>query len=205
MGRLLNILAAFALLLALPAEAASPARFDAGGKLHLPENWREWVFIGSPTSPNSMNNGEAYLPGFKYVYIDPESFAHWKKTGQFRTGTMIVQERLDVLEAEYMNNHALVPGEYLGLMAMVKDAERYPQSVWGFFSFGSPPYGDKVPEIGSMEELGCAGCHYNADQDWVFTRFYPVLQAAKPKTVAYPAARPVGEGMELYNKKWVPL
>ena len=207
MGRFGTYLAAFVLLLALSApvvHAASPARFDADGKLELPENWREWVFIGSPTSPNSMNNGEAYLPGFKYVYIDPESFAHWKKTGSFRTGTMIVQERLDVLEAEYMNNHALIPGRYLGLMAMVKDAERYPKTIWGFFSFGSPPYGDKVHEIGSMEEVGCAGCHYYADQDWVFTRFYPVLQAAKPKTVAYPVKRSVDKGMELYNKKWVP-
>lgn len=203
MKRLLTYLALFATLMSFEAGAASPARFSEGGKLMLPENWREWVFIGSPTSPDSMNNGEAYMPGFKYVYIDPDSFAHWKKTGTFRTGTMIVQERLKVVEAEYINNRALIPGDYLGLSAMVKDAERYPDSIWGFFSFGRPPYGEQVPEIGSMDELGCAGCHYHADQDWVFTRFYPVLQAAKPAAVAGKAS-PVSEGKELYGKEWVP-
>jgi len=196
----LKYLALFAMLMSSGAVAASPARYAEDGKLMLPENWREWVFIGSPTSPDSMNSGEAYVPGFKYVYIDPESFAHWKKTGQFRDGTMIVQERLEVVEAEYINNHALVPGDFLGLMAMVKDVERYPDTVWGFFSFGRPPYGEQVPEIGSMDNLGCAGCHYEADQDWVFTRFYPILKAAKPTR----AASAVNPGTELYGKEWVP-
>ena len=100
MKHLLSILALFAIIISSGAEAATPARYSTDGDLMLPENWREWVFIGSPTSPDSMNSGEAYQPGFKYVYIDPESFAHWKKTGTFRNGTMIVQERLKVSEAK---------------------------------------------------------------------------------------------------------
>ncbi|MBT4932464.1 MAG: hypothetical protein HN889_12515 [Rhodospirillaceae bacterium] len=203
MKHLLSILALFAIIISSGAEAATPARYSTDGDLMLPENWREWVFIGSPTSPDSMNSGEAYQPGFKYVYIDPESFAHWKKTGTFRNGTMIVQERLKVVEAEYMDNHALIPGDYIGLSAMVKDSKRYPDSIWGFFSFGRPPYGEQVPEIGSMDNLGCSGCHYEADQDWVFTRFYPVLLAAKPVFTANAPASGGSPGKDLYGKEWV--
>ena len=55
-------------------------RFDAENKLYRPEGWRQWVFIGAQVTPNDMNGGQAYLPEVHYVYIDPESFEHWKKT-----------------------------------------------------------------------------------------------------------------------------
>lgn len=179
---------------------AGPARFDADGALLLPEGWREWVFIGATVTPDDMNYGAAYSPGIKHAYIDPQSFAHWKRTGTFRTGAVIVQERLDTGVGEFMNAQGYFSGKYLGLQAMVKDTVRFPESVWGFFSFGKPPYAKKVYAIPGMGELDCAGCHARADHDWVFTRFYPVLKSAA-------SDRPMGkhsEGKALFERNWTP-
>jgi CxxC motif-containing protein (DUF1111 family) len=46
-----------------------------------------------------------------------------------------------------------------------------------------------------MGEFDCAGCHTRADDDWVFTRFYPMLRAAAPKK---------SEGQALFERNWTP-
>ncbi|SFH57377.1 Cytochrome P460 [Nitrosospira sp. Nsp14] len=43
-----------------------------------------------------MNNGKASFPEFHSVYIDPESWQHWKKTGKFRDGTILIKEMASV-------------------------------------------------------------------------------------------------------------
>ena len=58
-----------------------------GGKI-----WREWPFVGSLVTPNVLNGGEAPFPEHHIVYIDPESWAHYKKTGEFRDGTVLAKE-----------------------------------------------------------------------------------------------------------------
>ena len=74
------------------AEPTYEAQFTNDDKLIRPAGWREWVFIGSPVTPNSLNGGEAAFPEFHSVYLDPTSWAEWKKTGTFREGTMIAKE-----------------------------------------------------------------------------------------------------------------
>ena len=63
---------------------AAPVEFTADGKLKQPVGYRQWVYVGEVVTPNDMNDGEASFPEFHEVYIDPESFAHYKKTGKFR-------------------------------------------------------------------------------------------------------------------------
>jgi hypothetical protein len=43
-----------------------------------------------------MNNGKANFQEFHTVYIDPESWEHWKKTGKFRDGTILIKEMTSV-------------------------------------------------------------------------------------------------------------
>jgi hypothetical protein len=49
------------------------AVFNKDGGLIRPAGWREWVFVGSPLTPNSLNGGAAPFPEFHSVYIDPKS------------------------------------------------------------------------------------------------------------------------------------
>ena len=71
---------------------AAPVEFTADGKLKQPVGYRKWVYIGTPFTPNDMNDGEASFPEFHEVYMDPESFAHYEKTGKFRDGTVLIKE-----------------------------------------------------------------------------------------------------------------
>ncbi len=179
----------------LLAHAEAAADFTEDGALSLPENYREWVFLGATVSPNDINFGSAYSPGIKHAYMDPDSFRLWKQTGTFSEGTVIVQESLAADRREFMNADGYFAGKYLDLQVMVKDPKRYPDTVWGFFSFGKPPRPAKVWPISGMGETDCAGCHTYADQDWVFTRFYPMLAEAAP-------IKP--EGQLLFERDWTP-
>ena len=60
------------------------------GELERPTGFREWIYVGTPVTPNDMNNGKAAFPEHHNVYIDPASWAHWKRTGEFRDGINMV-------------------------------------------------------------------------------------------------------------------
>ena len=52
-----------------------PASAQAGGsylnlddgKLERPTGYREWVYVGTPVTPNDMNNGKVAFPEFHNV------------------------------------------------------------------------------------------------------------------------------------------
>jgi len=72
----------------LPARQRQLPQYTASGDLILPKDWREWVFVGDPFTPNALNGGKANFPEFHNVYIEPGSYAIYKKTGVFPEGTI---------------------------------------------------------------------------------------------------------------------
>lgn len=164
------------------AAASSPANFNDNNELIQPEGYRQWVHVGTQVTPNDMNNGKAEVPEFHNVYIDPESFAYWKKTGEFRDGTMVVKELLNVGTKKALTGNGYFMGTFTGLEAAVKDSKRFPDEPghWAYFMYGMKyPLPDKVAAKPTNE---CNICHQNnAKDDWVFTQYYPTLRAAKPK------------------------
>src|SRR5690349_3351240 len=72
---------------AAPAEDTPRVEFTPDGKLKQPTGYRHWMYVGTPLTPNDLNGGEAPFPEFHVVYIDPDSFTHYQKTGEFRDGT----------------------------------------------------------------------------------------------------------------------
>ncbi len=187
--------------LVLPAESAaqsadSAVRFDSDGSLIRPEGYREWVFVGTPLTPNDMNSGMAPFPEFHAVYIDPASWAHYKKTGEFRDGTVLIKELISVGAKQATSGVGYFMGEYLGLEAAVKSKKHFPDEPgnWAYHSFttpGSPMEGDEIrkkmkagaplkDKAKAFPTAVCASCHVaSAAEDMVFTQFYPVLRAAK--------------------------
>src|SRR5262245_16440637 len=57
--------------------------YTASGDLILPKNFHEWVYVGSPLTPNALNGGKAGFPEFHNVYIEPGSYEIYKKTNVF--------------------------------------------------------------------------------------------------------------------------
>ena len=80
----------------LPHEAKPPPYTTQTVQLIRPADHRQWVFVGAPVTPNDMNDGKAAFPEFHNVYIDPASFASYKKSGTFPDGTMILKELVSV-------------------------------------------------------------------------------------------------------------
>ncbi|ADJ27710.1 cytochrome P460 family protein [Nitrosococcus watsonii] len=163
------------------AADSSPALFNVNNELLQPEGYREWVYVGTTVTPDDMNNGKAEVPEFHNIYIDPKSFTHWKKTGQFRDGTMVVKELLSVGAKKALTGNGYFMGEFTGLEAAVKNSKRFPDEPgnWAYFMYGMKyPLPRKATAKPTAE---CNACHQNnAEDDWVFTQYYPVLQAAKP-------------------------
>ena len=157
------------------------AKFTADGQLIRPGGWREWVFVGSPVTPNSLNGGMAPFPEIHSVYIDPISWAHWKETGKFREGTMFAKELSSVGDTAATSGIGFFNGENQGFEIAYKNNSKYPKEPggWVYFTYGhhAEPYEDAVMP---MPTAACAACHTaSAADDMVFTQYYPILRGAK--------------------------
>ncbi len=173
------------LIVATAISSVAQPRFDDAGNLLRPEGYREWIYVGTPVTPNDMNDGKAPFPEFHNVYIHPSSWAYFKKTGNFPDGAILVKELISVGSKAATSGKGYFMGEYIGLEATVKDAKRFAKEPgnWAYFSFTNPDHSLPVkPTAKAFPTAACAACHQAAAaDDMVFTQYYPVLRAAKPK------------------------
>ena len=152
------------------------------GKLDRPTGYREWIYVGSPLTPDPLNGGRAAFPGFHNVYIDPTSWAYWKRAGKFRDGTILVKELVSVGTRAAPSGQGYFQGEYIGLEAAIKSTARYPDEPgnWAYFRFSSPDHRSLAAQAAPSPTADCNQCHAaSAADDFVFTQYYPVLRAGK--------------------------
>lgn len=151
------------------------------GELERPQDYRTWIYVGTPTTPNDMNNGKAAFPEFHNVYIDPTSYEYWKKTGAWRDGTILVKELVSVGSKAAASGNGYFMGKFIGLEATIKSKSHFPNEPgnWSYFSFTNP--GGDLKNVGvAFKTEQCNSCHAaSAKDDFVFTQHYPVLSAAK--------------------------
>ena len=156
--------------------------YTESGELLLPKNFNEWVFVGSPLTPNALNDGEASFPEFHNVYIEPGSYEIYKETGEFPEQTIFFKELQLTLEAENPDGsrtepsgRGFFPGKLNGADVTVKDSERYAETGgWGYFNFNHHEPKAKTAKV--LPKSECAYCHMaSAKKDDVWTQFYPLL------------------------------
>jgi len=165
------------------AGSCYPPKYTASGDLILPENFHEWVYVGSPLTPNALNNGKAGFPEFHNVYIEPCSYAQYKKTNIFPEGTTFFKElQLTLPPAQYPDGsqtqpsgRGYFPGAWNGADVTVKDTKRYADTGgWGYYNFNH--HEPKAPTAKVKPQAECAYCHQaGAKKDEVWTQFYPLL------------------------------
>jgi hypothetical protein len=166
-----------------PARGRYLAEYTKDGDLILPKNWRSWVYVGSPLTPNALNNGKAMFPEYHNVYIEPGSFEIYKKTGEFPDGTIFFKELQLTLAQQNPDGsrtepsgRGYFPGEFNGADVTVKDSKRYAGtgSNWGYYNFNhSEP---KAPTAKLKPISECGYCHQaSAKKDEVWTQFYRLL------------------------------
>lgn len=163
-------------------EKVSYFTMDANGELVRPIDYRTWVYVGTPLTPNDMNNGKAAFPEFHNVYIDPASYKAYKKTGTWREGTILIKELVSVGSKAAVSGNGYFMGNFIGLEATIKSKEHFPDEPgnWAYFSFTNPTEGILAATGKAFKTNQCNACHNaSAGDDFVFTQHYPVLRAAK--------------------------
>ncbi|MFD2029404.1 cytochrome P460 family protein [Ancylobacter dichloromethanicus] len=157
--------------------------YTASGELILPENFEKWVFVGSPLTPNALNDGAANFPEYHNVYMDPDSYEAYQKTNVFPEGTTFFSRKLQLaLPAENPDGsrtepsgRGYFPGALNGADVTVKDSKRFAETGgWGYFNFNH--HEPKAPTAKARPIGECAYCHMaSAKKDDVWTQFYPRL------------------------------
>jgi len=151
------------------------------GQLERPTGYREWVYVGTPVTPNDMNDGKAAFPEFHNVYIHPSAWKHWKKTGEFMDGTILVKELVSVGGKAAVSGAGYFMGEFIGLEATIKSKKYFADEPghWAYFSFTNSDHKSLKDRAAAFPTSSCNGCHQaSAASDWVFTQYYPVLRGA---------------------------
>jgi hypothetical protein len=168
-------------------QGAGP-QYNEKGELKRPTGFETWVFVGSNlgleysddvTKPRPVEKDapkKAKTGNFHNVYINPEAYAEYVKTGKFPEKTVLV---LDIFKAEEREPRNIVsegvfPGQPSGLAVALKDSARPDGSKtdWAYYDFGL----DR-PTARAFPDKACYDCHVeHADDDNVWVQFYPTLR-----------------------------
>jgi len=157
--------------------AADGPRYDAGGKLIRPLDYREWVYV---TSGLGMTYGPAQAaagqpPRFDNVFVNRESYRRFLASGKWPDKTMFVLEVRSADSHVSINNGGHTQGGLLAIEAAVKDTTRFPDTTWGYFSFdGRDGLADAAAPLPTTAT--CYACHKkNTAVEQTFVQFYPTL------------------------------
>lgn len=164
-------------LLALSAATPAP-EFTEANELLRPENYREWVFVGSGLGMSYNEKGYEEAPDFTNVYMRPEAFREFVTTGKFPSGTIFILEIRAAASEVSINKRGRFQDRLIGIEAAVKDEKRFPEK-WAYFSFIGKD-GAALEKAKPFAKEACWSCHrQHAADDNVFLQFYPVLREAR--------------------------
>jgi hypothetical protein len=152
------------------APSATP-EYTSDAQLKVPENYRQWVYL---TSGFDMSySPEAAMAGhhmFDNVFVNPESYKAFLKTGTWPDKTMLVLEVRNAEGRGSINQKGNYQSSVMGLEVHVKDEARFPGN-WAFFGFDDSKTAKMTPTSAT-----CYSCHSeHAAVDTTFVQFYPTL------------------------------
>jgi hypothetical protein len=168
------------------AKSAGGPQYNDKGELKLPGDYLTWVFVGANLGLEYREDGAAEpapdrkrekpVGNFHNVYINPEAYEIYAKTGTFPEKTMLV---LDVYKSEAGAPKSVVsegrfPGKQMGIAVAVKNSARPDGSKtdWAYYDFA-------LDQAAAREfpDKACYDCHLaHADDDKVWVQFYPTLK-----------------------------
>jgi hypothetical protein len=161
-------------------------RFTSDGKLLRPD-YRQWVYLSSGLGMNygPTAAGASAAPAFTNVFVNPESYREFQKTGKWPDHTMFALEIYGSATHSSPNKNGYFQDSFMALEMNVKDSS-FPEG-WRFFNFdGMGEQGTAIPK-----DAGCLSCHSkNAAVENSFGQFYPtVLKVALEKGTLKPGVR----------------
>lgn len=153
----------------------SAPHYDSSGALLRPTGYSTWVFVGGSIGLTYETQQHQSSPGeFHDVYLRPESYREYLRTGKFPEKTMLVLALYPPNEKVSPAKGGYFEGDLDGLAAAVKDHEHFREG-WAYFNFGQAP-NLKASATANPKE-NCYSCHSeHAADDNVFVQFYPILR-----------------------------
>jgi hypothetical protein len=148
--------------------------------------------------PNATQTG---APPFDNVFVRPESYYEFKKTGKWPDKTVFILEIRSSTQHGSINRSGSFQTDLIVVEAAVKDESRFPEK-WGYFGFPGPAghlanTSKRIPATAS-----CNQCHgKNAAVENTFVQFYPtLLEVAEAKgTLNSYYQRPAPTANRFYN------
>lgn len=174
-----------------PTYKVTMPRYDTDNELLLPKGFETWVFVGSnlglayKTDLSEMTAAEGKrmkAQRFHNIFINPEAYAHFLRTGEFPEPTILVMEQYAAADKEPKG--VLTAGSYngqrLGLEVAVKNSSRPDkvQTPWAYYDFTDHLDSKKaVGHAPAFPDDACETCHRkHASHDNVWVQFYPRLR-----------------------------
>lgn len=150
------------------------AVFSSEKTLQRPVGYRNWRYVSSglgmsygPAAQAAALTGHVM---FDNVFVQPEAYDAFRKSGVWPEGTMFVLELRGSETQRPPNNRGYFQTDLHGIEVSVKDSRRFKER-WAYFDFGAAQ--SATPEPVS----NCFACHAaNAAVDMTFVQFYPTLQ-----------------------------
>jgi Cytochrome P460 len=174
--------------------------YTSDGQLHLPANYRRWVYLTSGFDMSYTASMSMDHHMFDNIFVNPESYQAFLKTGAWPDKTMLVLEVRGAKSKGSINQAGnFQDTEVMGLEVHVKDLSRFhSQGNWAFFGFeatslpspaatNANPYAASTAGATSAQpqtptakmtptSTACYSCHaQHAAVDTTFVQFYPTL------------------------------
>ena len=144
--------------------------YTEDGRLALPEDYREWVYLSSgfDMSYNPMAMMGHHM--FDNVFVEPGAYKAFLATGTWPDKTMLVLEVRGAIDKGSINkNGNYQSAEIMGREVHVKDSAHL--QGWAFFGFENEKPAKMIPRTAT-----CYSCHAShAAVDNTFVQFYPTL------------------------------
>ena len=158
------------------AQSDRAPRYSKDGKLLLPADYREWIFLSSGLGMTYPDENAPKNPLFDNVFVNPEAYRAFLKTGAWPDKTVLFKENRSAETKVSINRDGRVQTKVVSFEANVKDGSR---GGWLFYAFRA----DATEGIQMPKTASCYSCHgKNGAVDTTFVQFYPTLiDTAKAK------------------------
>jgi hypothetical protein len=185
---------------AAPPEGMALPEYNEQGALLRPVGYERWIMVGTSIGL-SYSDGKALDPNnpgqFHNVYMQPQAFDHYVRTGEFPEQTVFVvtnNPSTSTQGKDSLNRAGFFAAPSKGLEVAVRDTKRFPDG-WAYFMYHDKDHPatettqPAAPEIRQTEtayaRAACYDCHAeHGAVDNVFTQFYSVLTHAREEHVA---------------------
>ena len=159
------------------------ARYTADNKMQKPENYREWIFLSSglgmaytPLAEGAKANPD---PPFDNVFVNPEAWKSFQKTGKWPDKTVMVLELRRSSQKGSITKQGRFQQAPVAMEVHVKDEKKFAATRgWAFFEFhGTATEAEMTP---ATKE--CYSCHQDhGTLDTTFAQFYPTVKEIAEK------------------------